>query len=182
MKALVRLRSTAYKLQKPLAERTNKELFEQGQNLRASGKLTFIKTPLKDYEVWFVKRWMMDFYIFDGAACIGVFALESSGIRIKGLCKSSSTKILRPHMSIAQSHRGIGLGRKIYASFLAGDRVFVTSSHTPGASALWDSVAKIPGVSSFYVDDMTDELRIGHPKKNDYRFLGRTKLFSDTYV
>lgn len=156
-----------------------KELLDQGQLLFRMGSLTKIKSPLKGYTVRYAKtRTFIDYYVFNtGEECVAQFSIEQP---LKSLPKGMfKPRVFQgtPHLSIREDYQGKGLAKFMYLSFLLGQRVFVTASHTLGAKSVWDSLAKRPDMLSIFVSSKSYQLT--HPTSpGALRVLGRKDLFN----
>ena len=138
-----------------------------------------IKTPLKSLDVrWGRSGSFLEYYLYDKAGdCVGVFSIEESDDpEIEDFSKDmvkKDVKVFVPHLSLAPSLQGQGVGSFIYRAFLLGKRVFVTSGHAKAAGFLWDKLSKTSGIKSGYWEESV----LKAPTKTSMRFIGMASNF-----
>lgn len=161
-----------------------KDILPWGDIHLEKGELTKVKTALKGFDVFYRQEGITaEFYLFskNGGPCMGLFEAEAfkGSLKYTTFLKSKTTKVITPHMLLAEEFRGQKIAPFIYASFLSGNRVFATFKHTLAAKNLWDAMAaNVPGLVSFYVDVQTGKIVDESAKQTVFRVLGRGALFN----
>lgn len=101
-----------------------------------------------------------DYALYDKKTglAVGLFGLDEKkfGHDVNKVVRPG-IKVVMPHLMLSQEVQGKGVGKKIYSSFLSGPFVYATDEHTRPAKVLWDSMAKMPGMTSFFWDDKNNK-------------------------
>ena len=123
------------------------------------------------------------FYNKETGVCVGQFALNTLSDEADEATPAvkPGVRIVQPHMTLAQEVQGKGLGSLIYRTFLAGGNwVFATYSHSKGAGALWDKLAKGDIVSVFYDPESQQFVEPGSKEsRGAVRLLGPKNRFKN---
>jgi hypothetical protein len=118
-----------------------------------------------------------EYFLYDKKTdkCVGYFFVQMQNRRFGKVLKPGIQAVI-PHIGLARSLQGQGVASQIYTTFLRGGNwVFVTSSHSDAAAALWDRLAT-GDIINVYVDEKGN--RIEKPQKYfDDRMIGPKDRF-----